>query len=89
MNVGAVHASPGGATVEWVFSAVHARPLPSLDVEATGREVVLNGVTILELDGDRIIRAADYLDTTPMWLQLGGRIELPGGETIEIGGVGR
>ena len=55
---------------------------------ATGREVVLNGVTIIEIEDGRIIRAADYTDTTPLMLQLGGRIELPGGVVIEAEDVG-
>jgi hypothetical protein len=50
----------------------------------TGAEVVTNGVTVIELQGDRIIRAADYADTAPMMLQVGGRIELPGGEVLEL-----
>jgi hypothetical protein len=54
---------------------------------ATGLEVVTNGVTIVEIDGGRIRRAADYMDTTPVLLQLGGRVELPGGGTIEPGGT--
>ncbi len=67
---------------------MQARPLGDLVPEATGREVLLNGVTIIELDGDRIIRAADYTDTAPMWLQLGGRIELPGGGVVGLDGLG-
>ena len=89
MNVGTVHTSPSTAVVEWVFSAVHRRPIPGVDAEPAGAEVVLNGVTVLELEGARIIRAADYLDTTPMWLQLGGRVELPGGGRIEMESGGR
>ncbi len=85
-NAGRVHATLDGAVGEWVFSGVHARPIGGLVPEGTGREVVLYGVTILELEGDRIIRAADYTDTAPLWLQLGGRITLPGGEIIEWDG---
>lgn len=88
VNVGAVHAGRTTAVAEWVFSAVQNRPLGDALPEITGREVVLNGVTIIELDGDRIIRAADYTDTAPMWLQLGGRIELPGGATLGLDDVG-
>jgi hypothetical protein len=83
-NVGRVHATDRGAVAEWVFSAVQARPLGELAPTATGREVVLNGVTIVELDGDRIIRAADYVDTQPLLLQLGARIELPGGRVLQL-----
>ena len=88
MNVGRVHAGPATAVAEWIFSAVQGRPMGDALPEATGAEVVLNGVTIIELDGDRIIRAADYTDTAPMWLQLGGRIELPGGGVLELDDLG-
>ncbi len=83
MNLGAVHAGEGSATGEWVFSAVQSRPMGSRLPIATGREVVLNGVTIVEIEGDRIIRAADYLDNLPLWLQLGAKLELPGGGVID------
>jgi steroid delta-isomerase-like uncharacterized protein len=87
MNVGQVHVSATGATAEWIFAAVQARPMGELVPVATGLEVVTNGVTIVEIDGGRIRRAADYMDTTPVLLQLGGRVELPGGGTIEPGGT--
>jgi ketosteroid isomerase-like protein len=88
MNVGTVHVTTNGAVVEWIFSAIQARPMGSVSV-GTGAEVVTNGVTVIELQGDRIIRAADYADTAPMMLQVGGRIELPGGEVLEMDGVSR
>ncbi len=83
LNAGAVHASPSGAVAEWLFAGVHARPLPGWAPTVTGREVTLNGVTVLEIEGGRIRRAADYVDTGPLVLQLGGRIELPGGRVLE------
>jgi ketosteroid isomerase-like protein len=83
MNVGNVHVTSSGAVVEWVFSAIQARPMGAVSV-GTGAEVVTNGVTVIEFQGDRIIRAADYADTAPMMLQVGGRIELPGGEVLEM-----
>lgn len=86
MNVGEVHVTQSGAVAEWVFSAVQARPMGNQIPVATGREVVMNGVTIIEMQGDRIIRAADYADATPMLLQLGSRIELPGGGVLELPG---
>ena len=52
--------------------------------EASGREIVLNGVTVIEVEGGRILRAADYLDALPMVLQLGGRVEYPGGAVLEL-----
>ena len=89
MNVGTVHATRDGAVAEWVFSAVQNRPMGETVPTGTGREVVMNGVTIIEMEDGRIIRAADYADTAPLWLQLGGRIELPGGGVIELDGMGR
>ena len=88
MNVGRVHVTSTGAVAEWVFSAIQARPMGQQVTVATGLDVVTNGVTIIEIENGRIIRAADYTDTAPMLLQLGGRIELPGGSVLEMD-VGR
>lgn len=84
MNVTRVHAGENGAVAEWVFSAVQDRPMGDRVPVSTGLEVVLNGVTIIELERGRIVRAADYIDTAPLFLQLGGRIELPGGRTLTL-----
>jgi hypothetical protein len=84
LNAGEIHAGPSGAVAEWLFAGVQARPMGDFVSTVTGREVVLNGVTIIEVDGGRIRRAADYTDTAPLALQLGGRIELPGGRVIEL-----
>ena len=84
MNVTQVHASETSATAEWVLSVIHDKPMGERGPEATGREVVLNGVTIIEVEGGLIGRAADYIDGVPMILQLGGRIEYPGGAVREL-----
>lgn len=84
MDVGEVHASAWGAVAEWNFSAVQSRPMGDYIPTATGKDVVVNGATIIEVDGGRIRRAADYLDTSQIWLQLGGRIELPGGRVLQL-----
>ena len=83
MNAGQIHASESGAVAEWTFSALQRRPMGDLVSEGTGREVVLNGVTIVEILDGKILRAADYMDTAPLMLQLGARIELPGGTVLE------
>lgn len=84
IDVAMVHPSEHGATVEWIFSAVQDRPIGTLAPVATGREVVLNGVTILEIERGRIRRAADYLDALPLVLQLGGEVRMPGGGVIRL-----
>lgn len=81
-NVGQIHIADGWAVAEWVFSGVQARPIGSDVPLASGAEVLTNGVTIIQMEGDRIIRAADYMDTAPMMLQMGGRLEMPGGSSI-------
>ena len=78
----AVHTWDEGATVEWVLTAIQDRPIGTRLPTATGREVVLNGVTILEMEDGRIRRAADYVDALPMMLQVGGEIRLPGGAVV-------
>ncbi|HET9950104.1 MAG TPA: nuclear transport factor 2 family protein [Longimicrobiales bacterium] len=84
VDVAAVHAGPESATAEWLLAAVQARPMGDLVPVVTNREVVLNGVTVIEVEGGRIRRAADYVDTAPIALQLGGRIEMPGGGVREL-----
>ena len=86
LNAGEVHASAATAVAEWLFAGVQARPIGGYLPTVTNREVVLNGVTIIEVEGGRIRRAADYTDGAALALQLGGRIELPGGQTLELGG---
>jgi steroid delta-isomerase-like uncharacterized protein len=84
MNVGEVHVGATGAVAEWIFAGVQARPMGEMVPVATGLEVVTNGVTIVEVDGGRIRRAADYMDTATMLLQLGARVELPGDGVMEL-----
>lgn len=88
MNVGRLHVSESRAVAEWVFSAIQARPMGEQVPIGTGREVVLNGVTIIEVENGRIMRAADYTDSAAMLLQLGARIELPGGVVLQREEVG-
>ena len=84
MGVSEVHVSETGAVVEWVFSGVQDKPIGSRVPVATGREVLLNGVTILEIDAGRIRRAADYIDVLPLVLQLGAEVRLPGGSIMKL-----
>jgi len=39
------------------------------------------------VEGDRVARAADYVDALPLVLQLGGRVEMPGGEARAMDGA--
>ncbi len=78
-----LHVSSTGAVAEWVFTGVQDKPVGSLLPVVTGREVVLNGVTIIEMEDGRIRRAADYVDALPLVLQLGGEVRMPGGGVLK------
>jgi hypothetical protein len=84
LNLGNVLSGPSGAVGEWFFSAVQSRPIPDVMSRGTDREVGLSGITLIEIVGGRIARAADYFDRASLMLQLGGRIEMPDGTVIDL-----
>ncbi len=67
---------------EWQFQARQSSPIGNRIPIATNRPVSLNGVTLIEIKDGKIIRAADYMDVMGFVLQLGSRVELPGGVII-------
>ena len=82
VDVMAVHLTETGAVAEWVFTGIQDQPIGSFLPVVTGREVVLNGITLIEMDGGRIRRAADYVDALQLVLQLGGEVHMPGGGVL-------
>lgn len=87
VDVTAVHPSETGATVEWTLNAVQERPIPGRINVATGNQVQVNGVTVIEVSNHLITRAADYVDDLGMMLQLGGTLTMPGGTVLKLGNV--
>lgn len=83
LTLGNVRTGPTSVVGEWYLAAVQSRPIPDLLEAATGRDVSISGITLLEIEGDRITRAADYWDEESLLLQLGARIELPDGTALE------
>ena len=84
IEIRSVRAADGFAVAEWTMSGVQDRPIPGMvPVAATGRAFEITGTTIVEVEGRRIRRAVDYIQVVPLMLQLGGRIELPGGTVLE------
>jgi hypothetical protein len=83
ISLGNVETGSSSAVGEWFLAAVQERPIPDIIGAGTGREVSWNGLTVIEIEGGRIARAADYWDRTALILQLGGRIELPDGTVLE------
>jgi steroid delta-isomerase-like uncharacterized protein len=83
ITVTAVHGSGNAAVAEWTMRGVQSRPIPGRLAVATQRSFELKGLTLVEIRDGRIRRAADYLDVLGFVLQLGARVELPGGALIE------
>ncbi|MEJ2217587.1 MAG: ester cyclase [Gemmatimonadota bacterium] len=63
--------------LEWVWSGTHTGNLPNLP--ATGRDFVVHGVTVLEIEDGLITRATDYYDRFGFLQQLG--VMPPAGES--------
>jgi steroid delta-isomerase-like uncharacterized protein len=79
VDILSLHLSDSVAVAEWVFTGIQDHTIGSFLPVATGREVVLNGVTIIEMEDGRIRRASDYVDALALVLQLGGEVHMPGG----------
>lgn len=88
LTLGNVRTGPEVVVGEWFLAAVQTRPVPDLVTTSSNRDVTINGITLVETDGGRISRAADYWDRSTFLLDIGGRIELPDGTVIERGGPG-
>ena len=84
MKIEAMHICQDGAVVESVFTGVQDRPIGEILPVATGRRFALVGVTVLEIEAGKIRRAADCYADLSLALQLGGRLEMPGGGHAEL-----
>jgi len=73
------------AVVEWSLSGVQDRPIGALLPIVTKRSFNLRGVTLVEVnDAGNIEYVATYVDVASLVLELGGRIELPGGRELVL-----
>jgi steroid delta-isomerase-like uncharacterized protein len=62
------------AITEWTIAQTHTGPLAMPTGEmlpATGKAITLNGVTVAELEGDKVKRQAFYWDNADFLQQLG------------------
>lgn len=82
MKVRKMNASKEMGYVEWTFMAVQSNPIEGRVPIATNKKINLNGVTIVEFKNGKILRASDYMDILGFVVQLGSRVELPGGVVI-------
>lgn len=70
------------AVAEWVLEGTQARPIPGQLDSVTYRRFRIEGVTLVEVEGRLIVRAVDYADVAPFFLDLGARVTLPGGSVL-------
>ena len=82
MKIRDVKVSENMGYVEWTFTAVHSNPIKGRVPVATNKEITLNGVTLAEFKEGKIQKATDYMDVLGFVIQLGSKVELPGGVTI-------
>lgn len=82
IEVTAIHGGADSVVAEWVMRGVQERPIPGRVLVVTNRKFQLKGATIVELQEGKIARVADYIDVLAFVIQLGGRVELPGGIVI-------
>lgn len=68
--------------VEWTLKAKHTSPIEGIVPIATNKDITLNGVTLLEFKDGKIEQASDYMDVLGFVMQLGSKLELPGGNVI-------
>lgn len=68
--------------VEWTLTAKQTSPIKGRVPVATNKEITLNGVTLLEFEEGKIKKASDYMDVLGFVMQLGSKLELPGGVII-------
>jgi steroid delta-isomerase-like uncharacterized protein len=71
------------SVLEWVMTGIQDRPIPGHVLIGTNREFRLKGITMIEIKDGRIRKATDYMDVLGFVMQLGARVELPGGGVLE------
>lgn len=69
--------------VEWTMTARQTRPIQGRVPIATNKDITINGVTLMDFREDKIARAVDYMDVLGFVIQLGSKVELPGGVVME------
>ncbi len=83
MRIESVRSGPGFAAAEWVFRALQTGPMGEMVRVPTCRWIEIPGITAVTTRDGKIERAVDYIQVMPLIIQVGGRIELPGGTVLE------
>jgi hypothetical protein len=68
--------------IEWTLNAKQTKPIHGRISIATNNAIILQGATLIEIKNGKIEKASDYMDVLGFVIQLGSKIELPGGMII-------
>lgn len=82
IEVLSVNSTDTTAVLEWKMTGIQSRPIQGRVSVATNREFTVKGVTLVEVKNGLICKATDYMDVLGFVIQLGARVELPGGVVI-------
>ena len=82
VDIKSVKATETFSVLEWKMTGFQHKPVPGKISVPTNRKFTVNGVTIVEVENGKIIRATDYLDLLGFVVQLGAKVDLPGGKII-------
>ena len=78
VEVSNVRAAEDHAVIEWLREG-SVIPADGGDP----RRFRIAGVTLIEVEAGRIVRAVDYADPSELYVAMGGRVVLPGGEELQ------
>ncbi len=84
IEVVSVNSANSIATFEWIMTGIQDRPIPGRVTVPTNKEFMVKGVTLVEVEGGLITKATDYMDVLGFVIQLGGKVEFPGGVVLEM-----
>ena len=85
LDVISYHAGEGIAAAEWVLEGSRQGPSGVSGDSLVVRRFRVDGLTLIEVQGGLIVRAADYGDPIPLVLAEGGAVVLPEGDTLRAG----
>lgn len=82
MTIRKIKVSDEMGFIEWTLNAKQTRPIHGRIPIATNNTIRLQGVTLIEVKNGKIEKASDYMNVLGFVIQLGSKIELPGGMVI-------
>jgi steroid delta-isomerase-like uncharacterized protein len=71
--------------VEWTLNGKQTKAIKGMIPVATNNSITLQGVSLIEVSNGKIEKASDYMDVLGFVIQLGSKVELPGGMIIGQG----